>query len=298
VPAVSCTDERGFVCFNSALASFKANPLTSETKYTIGAKTEKRPSHRIHKSVRVGTKAKPATTAADAEPPATSTPFQSPSLTTQLDQKSSAPASSGATEPDIADSRPTVLKAARDSAEPVAGAPPNNPKAKSEAAADLGEIGQPTAVLSPNSKSRTMQEQVAAAIGVAERMTVADLVAARDDVEPIKGEAPNNTDLRVAVVMTRPEVKSVTDLAGKSVAMDERYSASSVDVWVGFVVAGKVSVEVSAGHTAAIDRLSNGEVTAAVLALVSADAADGFPEIAGFKIFRVPLWPSALKARP
>jgi len=168
---------------------------------------------------------------------------------------------------------------------------------KSKAAADSGAIGQPTAVLSSNSKSRTMQEQVAAAIGVAERMTVADLAAARDDVEPIKGEAPDNMDLLVAVVMARPEVKSVTDLAGKSVAMDERYSASSVDVWVGFVVSG-VSVEVSVGHTAAIDRLSNGEVTAAVLTLVSADAADGFPEIAGFKIFRVPLWPSALKARP
>ena len=168
---------------------------------------------------------------------------------------------------------------------------------KSKAAADSGAIGQPTAVLSSNSKSRTMQEQVAAAIGVAERVTVADLAAARDDVEPIKGEAPDNTDLLVAVVMARPEVKSVTDLAGKNVAMDERYSASSVDVWVGFVVSG-VSVEVSVGHTAAIDRLSNGEVTAAVLALVSADAADAFPEIAGFKIFRVPLWPSALKARP
>ena len=159
-------------------------------------------------------------------------------------------------------------------------------------------MGQSTVGLSPNSKSRTIQEQVAAATEVAERMTVAALAAARDDVEPIKGEAPNKTDLLVAVVMARPEIKSVTDLAGKSVAMDERYSASSVDVWVGFVVAGTVSVEVSAGHTAAIDRLSNGEVTAAVLALVSADAADGFPEIAGFKIFRVPLWPSALKARP
>jgi len=168
---------------------------------------------------------------------------------------------------------------------------------KSKAAADSGAIGQPTVVLFSNPKNRTMQEQVAAAIGVAERMTVADLAAARDEVEPIKGEAPDNTDLLVAVVMARPEVKSVTDLAGKSVAMDERYSASSVDVWVGFVVSG-VSVEVSVGHTAAIDRLSNGEVTAAVLTLVSADAADGFPEIAGFKIFRVPLWPSALKARP
>ncbi|WP_284260196.1 hypothetical protein [Bradyrhizobium iriomotense] len=152
---------------------------------------------------------------------------------------------------------------------------------KSKADADLGTIGQPTVGLSQNSKSRTMQEQVAAATEVAERIT--------DNGEP--------TDLLVTVVMARPEIKSVADLAGKSVAIDERYSASSVDVWVGFVVAG-ASVKVSAGHSAAIDRLGNGEVTAAVLALVSPDAADGFPEIAGFKIFRVPLWPYASKARP
>jgi hypothetical protein len=160
---------------------------------------------------------------------------------------------------------------------------------KSKADADLGTKGQPTVGLSPNSKSRTMQEQVAAATEVAERMTVATLATARDKAEP--------SDLLVAVVMARPEIKSVADLADKSVAMDERYSASSVDVSVGFVLAG-VSVEVSAGHTAAIDRLSNGEVTAAVLALVSPDAAAAFPEIAGFKIFRVPLWPYASKARP
>ena len=98
--------------------------------------------------------------------------------------------------------------------------------------------------------------------------------------------------------MARPEIRSVTDLAGKNVAMDERYSASSVDVFIAFVIAGAASVEVSSGHATAIDRLSNGEVTAAVVALVSADAADGFPEIAGFKIFRVPLSPTALKARP
>jgi hypothetical protein len=183
--------------------------------------------------------------------------------------------------------------------------PPPPPSLKTQlepkssvAAADLGTTGQPTVGLVPNSKSRTIQEQVAAATGVAERMTLAALAAPRDAVEPIEGESPNKRDLLVAVVMARPEIKSVTDLAGKSVAMDERYSASSVDVWIGFVVAGAASVEVSAGHTTAIDRLSNGEVTAAVLALVSADAAEGFPEIAGFKIFRVPLWPPALKARP
>jgi hypothetical protein len=31
---------------------------------------------------------------------------------------------------------------------------------------------------------------------------------------------------------------------------------------------------------------------------VSAAAAEGFPEIAGFKIFHVPLSPRSLKARP
>jgi hypothetical protein len=32
--------------------------------------------------------------------------------------------------------------------------------------------------------------------------------------------------------------------------------------------------------------------------LVSADVAEGFPEIAGFKIFRIPLSPRSLNARP
>ena len=164
------------------------------------------------------------------------------------------------------------------------------PEPKSKAAADLGTTVQSTVVLSPDSKRRTLREQVAAATEVAERMTVAASPAAHDNVEP--------AELLVAVVMARPEIKSVADLARKNVAMDERYSTLSVDVWIGFVVAGRVSVEVSTGQTAAIDRLSNGEVAAAVVALVSADAADGFPEIAGFKIFRVPLWPPALKARP
>jgi hypothetical protein len=168
----------------------------------------------------------------------------------------------------------------------------------SAAAADLGTTGRPTVGLVPNSKDRTIKEQVAAATGVAERITEAALAAARGDVGTIENKSPNKTDLLVAIVMARPEIKSVTDLAGKHVAMDERYSASSVDVRTAFVVAGAVAVEVSAGHTTAIDRLSIGEVPAAVLALVSADAAEGFPEIAGFKIFRVPLLPPSLKARP
>ena len=141
--------------------------------------------------------------------------------------------------------------------------------------------------LSSTYKERTVHDQVAAATEVAERMTAAALAASSDNAKP--------TEPLVAVVMARPEVKSVANLAGKTVAMDERYAPFSVDVWTALVVAGTESVELSAEHTAAVDRLTNGEATAALLTLVFPDAADAFPEIAGFKIFRVPLLPSASK---
>ena len=70
---------------------------------------------------------------------------------------------------------------------------------------------EPTMGLGPNFKSSTIQEQVAAATGVAEQMTAAALAAR----EPIQGEWPNKSDRLVAIVMSRPEVKSLTDLAGK-----------------------------------------------------------------------------------
>jgi hypothetical protein len=159
----------------------------------------------------------------------------------------------------------------------------------SVAAADPATTAQRTVGLVPNSNSRTIQEQVAAATVVAERVTAAALASARDDVELTEGWSPNKTNPMVAIVMARPEIGSVADLAGKDVAIDERYFASSVDVWIGFVMAGARSVELSAGNTTAINRLVNGEVPAAVLTVVSADSAEGFPDIAGFKVFRVPL---------
>jgi hypothetical protein len=39
--------------------------------------------------------------------------------------------------------------------------------------------------------------------------------------------------------------------------------------------------------------LIDGEVPAAVLTLVSPEAAEAFPDIAGFRIFRIPLSPKA-----
>jgi len=159
---------------------------------------------------------------------------------------------------------------------------------KNGVATGSGPPEQPTVGLAPNSISRTIPEQVAAAIAVAKRRTVAALPAARDH-EPVEGRPPNKKERLVAIVVTRPEIRSVSDLEGKDVAMDEEYSESRNDILVAFVVAGALPDQFSAGQTTAINRLLSGEVPAAVLALVSPDAAEGFPDVAGFKVFQVPL---------
>lgn len=137
-----------------------------------------------------------------------------------------------------------------------------------------------------NSDTRTIQEQVMAATAVAERVSAAPAVQAPD-----QKASPNHTNRLVAILMARPEIKSISDLTGKNIAIDDRQSASNDNVRTAIVAGGAVEVQLSGGQTRAIDRLISGEVPAAVLTLVSPDAAEGFPDIAGFKVFRVPLSP-------
>ena len=166
----------------------------------------------------------------------------------------------------------------------------------------------------PSPTTRTIQEQVAAATAVAERMTVAILTLApepnnkdrsdhsetvlRGDAEKTAPAQPNKTDLLVYLLMARPEIKSVSDLTSKIIAIDDRYSASSSNIRTAIVAAGASEVQLSNSQTKAIDRVVSGEVPAAVLTLVSPEAAEGFPEIAGFKIFRIPLWPRYIPLSP
>jgi len=153
------------------------------------------------------------------------------------------------------------------------------------AAAGSGTTVQSTVGLAPSIDSRTIQEQVAAAIAVAKRRTV----AADRDVAAAEAGPPDKKGTLVALVMARPEIRSVSDLDGKEIGMDEEYSDSRNDVLVAFVLAGALPDQFSAGHKAAINRLLDGEVPAAMLALVSPDSAEGFPDIAGFKVFQIPL---------
>ena len=125
-------------------------------------------------------------------------------------------------------------------------------------------------------QTRTTQEQVAAASAVAERMSVPTLDASLDAL--------------VAILVASPDVKSISDLAGKTVAIDDRYSEQSISrVRTAMAAAGAGDVQLSKGQTNAISRLVGKEVAAAIVGLVSTSAADSFPELARLRTFRVPL---------
>ena len=129
------------------------------------------------------------------------------------------------------------------------------------------------------------EQQVAAASAVAERMSVPTLDASLDAL--------------VAIVVTGPDVKSVYELTGKTVAIDDRYSEASINrVRTAMSVAGASEVELSKDQSTAISRLVSKEVPAAVVGLVSVSAADSFPDLARFRTFRIPLSPRSSNKQP
>jgi hypothetical protein len=161
-----------------------------------------------------------------------------------------------------------------------------------------------------------VQEQDAAATALAERVTAASAAPAPQhktvnaeasahsgaanpsDTEPTVSAATDNTDNRVALLVALPEIESVSDLSGKSVAIDAQQSASSASIRAAIASAGAAEVQLNERDMKAIDRLVGGEVPAAVLTLVSPQAAESFPDIPGYRIFRIPLSPGSLRTGP
>jgi len=143
-------------------------------------------------------------------------------------------------------------------------------------ASDAAPASEATRASATDPQTRTTQEQVAAASAVAERMSVPTLDASLDAL--------------VAILVASPDVKSISDLAGKTVAIDDRYSEQSISrVRTAMAAAGAGDVQLSKGQTNAISRLVGKEVAAAIVGLVSTSAADSFPELARLRTFRVPL---------
>ncbi len=124
-----------------------------------------------------------------------------------------------------------------------------------------------------------MQSEVTVAAELAERMTALRVP-----------EVPADTHL-VAVLMARPNVRALADLSGKVIAIDERYAKSNAKITAAMNAAGASEVLLLEGQATAITRLTNGEVSAAVVALASPEAAEAFPKIAGFRLFSVMLTP-------
>jgi hypothetical protein len=172
---------------------------------------------------------------------------------------------------------------------------------------------RPKAVSGAGSDARTIREQVRAATAAAMQVTATAVPAPEQKANNTDGSghletglpavahkaaaAPaNDTDLLVVLVMAGPEIRSVSDLASKTIAIDDAQSASGGDVRAAIVAAGATEVQLSDGQTNAIDQLISGAVPAAVLAVVSPEAALRFPEIEGFKIFQVLLLHRSLKA--
>ena len=165
-----------------------------------------------------------------------------------------------------------------------------------------------TAAGAPASAPRTIQQQVVEATGMADLVTAigtgreaankSDNSAVgpgeASDTDKTASASPDNPDNLVALVLARPEINSLSDLNNKNIAIEEKQSAASGSVSAALMAAGAAEVQFSEGQTGAIERLISGEVPAAVLTLASREAAESFPDIEGFRTFRVPL---ALKAR-
>jgi hypothetical protein len=164
------------------------------------------------------------------------------------------------------------------------------------------------AAAAPASASRTIQQQVVEATGMADLVTAITVgrepagksdnpeieLAEANDAGKAASASPDNRDNLVALVLARPEIASLSDLNNKNIAIEEKQSAASGSVSLALMAAGAAEVQFSEAKAGAIERLISGEVPAAVLTLASREAAEWFPDIAGFRTFRVPL---ALKAR-
>ena len=163
-----------------------------------------------------------------------------------------------------------------------------------------------------SSKPRTVQEQIEAATRLAEHVTAVTVstpqgqqandayhseIDRAGDGGKIAAEPAGDPDVLVALLLARPEIKSLSDLNGKDVEIENGPLASNDRLRTAIVAAGAPDVRLNDDNTRPIDRVINGEVSAAVLALVSQEAADWFPDIRGYKIFRIPLPSRSLKAK-
>jgi hypothetical protein len=149
------------------------------------------------------------------------------------------------------------------------------------------------------SRERTAQQQVMAALEVAEKMTEPPKPIGTDGAgdmqRPSAGDnsaaAPKDLGALVVLLISRPDVKSVSALKGSNIAIDAGQSDIQENLRAALEAAGATETQLSVSDAKPLDRLISGEVQAAALKPVSAGAAEAFPDIRGFRVLRIPLSP-------
>jgi hypothetical protein len=206
--------------------------------------------------------------------------------------------------PEIA--KPEIAKSEIVKSEVAAPAPAKAEPAKAEivappATSEVAALPATTGA-APASALRTIQEQVVEATGMADRVTAMTLErgapskSGNQGMERGDGGATDKTasgspidpDNLVALVLASPEINELSDLNNRNIAIEEKQSAASGSVSAALMAAGAAEVQFSQAQTGALDRLISGEVPAAVV-LASREVANLFPEVEGFRTFRVPL---------
>jgi hypothetical protein len=169
----------------------------------------------------------------------------------------------------------------------VAGLAPADP-----AVSDTKSARIPLPLPSPEARAEVVDPGVVAATRkVREQMRVSTVIAEHvmtlRDAEKKALASPNSGGPSVAIVVASPEIKSVSDLTGKIIAIDDKYLNSHARIQAAIVSAGATGSLLTAGESMAMDRLLSGRAPAAVLTLVYPET--GFSMIEGYSVFRIPL---------
>jgi hypothetical protein len=97
-------------------------------------------------------------------------------------------------------------------------------------------------------------------------------------------------DERIAILVVATDIKSVSDLSNKVIAINEVPSEySAADIKSAIAAAGAADVQMSENQTMALTRLIDGDVQAAIATVVSPIGADAWNSFPGFNVLRVPL---------
>lgn len=110
---------------------------------------------------------------------------------------------------------------------------------------------------------------------------------------------PNEVNQLIAILVVRPEIRSVSDLKNGVVAIDGPPSDySAADINRAIVAAGAAEVRLSEDQKMALLRVIDGDVQAAVVTVLSPRAAEAWNAgVTGFNVLRIPLWSPSDKAK-